>query len=108
MTPAVRPCYGAAPLLCGGALLVGCIPPGTVCHTTGIRVGDATPSLSTHTPNRVMKNFGITDLWVVNSRCDILADDAQKMSCHALDVLQAAHKVAGGVGSVAVRFEIRF
>eukprot|EP00667_Euglena_gracilis_P027801 EG_transcript_34727 len=43
---------------------------------------------------RVMKNFGLGRLYVVNPQCDVLADEAQRMSCHALDVLQSAVQVA--------------
>jgi tRNA/rRNA methyltransferase len=49
---------------------------------------------------RVMKNFGLGDLTVVNPHCDILGDDAQKMSCHAFDVLQRARQVDSLVAAV--------
>ncbi|NEQ98732.1 MAG: RNA methyltransferase [Cyanothece sp. SIO2G6] len=39
---------------------------------------------------RVMKNMGLSQLVVVNPKCDLLGTDARQMAVHALDVLAAA------------------
>ena len=43
---------------------------------------------------RVMKNFGLQQLVLVNPQCDRLADEAKLMAVHAWDVLEAASEVA--------------
>ncbi|MBD2445622.1 RNA methyltransferase [Nostoc sp. FACHB-152] len=43
---------------------------------------------------RVMKNFGLTNLVLVNPQCDPLSADAMKMAVHAKDVLESASLVA--------------
>ena len=40
--------------------------------------------------SRVMKNFGLQQLILVNPQCDPHSEDAQHMAVHALDVLAAA------------------
>lgn len=42
---------------------------------------------------RVMKNFGLSQLWLVAPQCDPLGTEAMQMAVHAKDVLQAAHLV---------------
>ncbi|GBO53114.1 methyltransferase [Pseudanabaena sp. lw0831] len=37
---------------------------------------------------RVMKNFGLTDLWLVNPQCDRFSDEAQHMAVHAPEILE--------------------
>ncbi|MDX2254965.1 MAG: RNA methyltransferase [Pseudanabaenaceae cyanobacterium bins.39] len=43
---------------------------------------------------RVMKNFGLQDLWLVNPQCDRLGDEAKQMAVHAPEILDNAHVVA--------------
>ncbi len=43
---------------------------------------------------RVMKNFGLQQLILVNPQCDPHSEDAQQMAVHAVDVLAAAKIVA--------------
>jgi tRNA/rRNA methyltransferase len=43
---------------------------------------------------RVMKNFGLTRLVLVNPQCDRLSTEARHMAVHAGDVLEAAEEVA--------------
>lgn len=43
---------------------------------------------------RVMKNFGLSRLVLVNPHCDRLSKDARDMAVHAGDVLEAAEEVA--------------
>jgi tRNA/rRNA methyltransferase len=42
---------------------------------------------------RVMKNFGLTQLWLVNPKCDRLGDEAVQMAVHAPEILEAAQTV---------------
>lgn len=42
---------------------------------------------------RVMKNFGLSQLWLVAPQCDPLSAEAMQMAVHAKDVLQAAKLV---------------
>jgi tRNA/rRNA methyltransferase len=42
---------------------------------------------------RVMKNMGLSQLVLVDPRCDPFSEDAQNMAVHGLDVLQAAQIV---------------
>ncbi len=42
---------------------------------------------------RVMKNFGLSQLWLVAPQCDPLGAEAMQMAVHAKDVLQAAKRV---------------
>lgn len=42
---------------------------------------------------RVMKNFGLSQLVLVNPQCDPLGDEARMMAVHAADVLEQAHRV---------------
>ncbi len=42
---------------------------------------------------RVMKNFGLTQLVLVDSQCDPLGEEALQMAVHADDVLRAARRV---------------
>ena len=42
---------------------------------------------------RVMKNFGLTQLVLVDSQCDPLGEEALQMAVHANDVLRAARQV---------------
>jgi len=42
---------------------------------------------------RVMKNFGLTNLVLVNPQCDPLSAEAMKMAVHAKDVLESAVQV---------------
>lgn len=39
---------------------------------------------------RVMKNFGLEQLILVNPQCDRASDDARKMAVHAQDILESA------------------
>ena len=39
---------------------------------------------------RVMKNFALEKLVLVNPQCDYLGEEAMRMSVHAKDVLEAA------------------
>jgi tRNA/rRNA methyltransferase len=42
---------------------------------------------------RVMKNMGLQQLVIVNPRCEVLGEEATRMSVHAIDLLQAARIV---------------
>jgi tRNA/rRNA methyltransferase len=42
---------------------------------------------------RVLKNMGLTQLWLVNPQCDRHSEDAQQMAVHAKDILDAAQIV---------------
>lgn len=42
---------------------------------------------------RVMKNFGLSDLWLVNPQCDRLGDEAKQMAVHAPEILESAKVV---------------
>ncbi|WP_271254945.1 RNA methyltransferase [Pseudanabaena sp. Chao 1811] len=39
---------------------------------------------------RVMKNFGLSELWLVNPQCDRLSDEAIHMAVHAREILENA------------------
>jgi tRNA/rRNA methyltransferase len=43
---------------------------------------------------RVMKNMGLTQLVIVNPQCDVLGEEATRMSVHAIDLLETARIVA--------------
>ncbi|NUN65561.1 RNA methyltransferase [Pseudanabaena biceps] len=43
---------------------------------------------------RVMKNFGLAELWLVNPQCDRLSVDALQMAVHAPEILENARVVA--------------
>jgi tRNA/rRNA methyltransferase len=43
---------------------------------------------------RVMKNFGLTQLWLVNPKCDRLGEEAKQMAVHAPEILENAKIVA--------------
>jgi tRNA/rRNA methyltransferase len=43
---------------------------------------------------RVMKNFGLSQLWLVNPRCDWQGDEARQMAVHAGDRLDSAQVVS--------------
>jgi tRNA/rRNA methyltransferase len=40
--------------------------------------------------SRVMKNMGLTQLVLVNPRCEVLGEEATRMAVHAIDLLEAA------------------
>jgi tRNA/rRNA methyltransferase len=42
---------------------------------------------------RVMKNMGLTQLVIVNPQCEVLGEEATRMSVHAIDLLSAARIV---------------
>jgi tRNA/rRNA methyltransferase len=42
---------------------------------------------------RVMKNFGLAELWLVNPQCDRLSDEARHMAVHASEILENARIV---------------
>jgi tRNA/rRNA methyltransferase len=42
---------------------------------------------------RVMKNMGLTQLVIVNPQCEVLGEEATRMSVHAIDLLTAARIV---------------
>jgi len=42
---------------------------------------------------RIMKNMGLTNLVLVNPRCDWSSDEARQMAVHAIDVLETAQIV---------------
>ena len=42
---------------------------------------------------RVMKNFGLAELWLVNPQCDRFSDEAQHMAVHAPEILENARIV---------------
>jgi tRNA/rRNA methyltransferase len=42
---------------------------------------------------RVMKNMGLTQLAIVNPQCEVLGEEATRMSVHAIDLLTAARIV---------------
>ncbi|MBD2189644.1 RNA methyltransferase [Pseudanabaena mucicola] len=42
---------------------------------------------------RVMKNFGLSELWLVNPKCDRHGDEARQMAVHAPDILDNAKVV---------------
>ncbi|MCA6587797.1 MAG: RNA methyltransferase, partial [Pseudanabaena sp. M109S1SP1A06QC] len=44
---------------------------------------------------RVMKNFGLSELWLVNPQCDRFSDEAIQMAVHAPDILENAQIVHG-------------
>ncbi|MFM7603456.1 MAG: RNA methyltransferase, partial [Pseudanabaena sp.] len=39
---------------------------------------------------RVMKNFGLAELWLVNPQCDHLGEEARHMAVHASEILENA------------------
>jgi tRNA/rRNA methyltransferase len=43
--------------------------------------------------SRVMKNMGLTQLVIVNPRCEAQGEEASRMAVHAIDLLQAARIV---------------
>jgi tRNA/rRNA methyltransferase len=43
---------------------------------------------------RVMKNMGLTQLVIVNPKCDVLGAEATQMSVHAIDLLETARIVS--------------
>ncbi|MEM7066996.1 MAG: RNA methyltransferase [Cyanobacteria bacterium P01_B01_bin.77] len=43
---------------------------------------------------RVMKNFGLSQLVLVNPQCDPYSDDARQMAVHGYDVIEASQTVA--------------
>ena len=42
---------------------------------------------------RVMKNFGLSELWLVNPKCDRTSEEAQHMAVHAPEILESARVV---------------
>jgi tRNA/rRNA methyltransferase len=50
-------------------------------------------SLNVGSVARVMKNFGLEELFLVQPRCDFLSEDALKMATHAKEILQKAQIV---------------
>jgi len=42
---------------------------------------------------RVMKNFGLAELWLVNPQCDHLSEEAMHMAVHAPEILENARIV---------------
>ena len=42
---------------------------------------------------RVMKNFGLSELWLVNPQCDRFSDEAIQMAVHAPEILENAQIV---------------
>jgi len=40
-----------------------------------------------------MKNFGLSELWLVNPKCDRLGDEARQMAVHAPEILENANIV---------------
>jgi tRNA/rRNA methyltransferase len=42
---------------------------------------------------RVMKNFGLSELWLVNPKCDRYSDEAMHMAVHASEILDSAKVV---------------
>lgn len=42
---------------------------------------------------RVMKNFGLSELWLVNPQCDRLSEEARNMAVHAPEILENARVV---------------
>ena len=63
---------------------------------TSIRIVLVSPAgpLNVGSVARVMKNFGLSQLVLVNPQCDPLSDEALQMAVHAKDVLQGARRVA--------------
>ena len=43
---------------------------------------------------RVMKNMGLTQLVIVNPKCDVLGEEATRMSVHAIDLLETTRIVS--------------
>lgn len=43
---------------------------------------------------RVMKNFGLSELWLVNPKCDRHTDEARHMAVHASEILDSAKIVS--------------
>ncbi len=39
---------------------------------------------------RVMKNMGLSQLWIVNPQCDVRIDESRHMAVHAADLLETA------------------
>lgn len=64
--------------------------------SSGVRIVLVEPagSLNVGAVARIMKNMGLQHLVLVNPQCDPLADEAQLMAVHALDILEAAQQVA--------------
>jgi tRNA/rRNA methyltransferase len=46
---------------------------------------------------RVMKNMGLSQLWIVNPECDLQSDEAVHMAVHAADLLTSA-RICGSLG----------
>ncbi|MGL4881556.1 MAG: TrmH family RNA methyltransferase, partial [Waterburya sp.] len=42
---------------------------------------------------RIMKNMGLSQLILVNPKCDRLSENARKMAVHAVDILEKAQIV---------------
>lgn len=42
---------------------------------------------------RVMKNFGLSELWLVNPQCDRFSEEARNMAVHAPEILEQARVV---------------
>lgn len=63
---------------------------------TSIRIVLVSPAgpLNVGSVARVMKNFGLSQLVLVNPQCDPLSDEALQMAVHAKDILKAARRVA--------------
>lgn len=68
---------------------------GTLLPKANIRIVLVEPAgeLNLGSVARVMKNFGMKDLVLVNPQCNPSSEDAMKMAVHAKDVLQAARSV---------------
>jgi tRNA/rRNA methyltransferase len=67
----------------------------TISSLTHIRIVLVEPAgaLNVGSVARVMKNMGLTDLVLVNPRCDRLAQEARLMAVRAADVLESAREV---------------
>ena len=62
---------------------------------TSIRIVLVSPAgpLNVGSVARVMKNFGLSQLVLVNPQCEALGDQALQMAVHAKDILKAARQV---------------
>ena len=66
--------------------------PSTLTSVRIILVAPAGP-LNVGSVARAMKNFGLSQLVLVNPQCDPLGDEALQMAVHAKDILKVARKV---------------
>lgn len=70
------------------------MPPDTFLAQLRIVLVEPAGPLNIGSAARVMKNFGLSQLMLVNPKCDPYSDEARQMAVHAYDLIEASQIVA--------------